>query len=173
MLKYRLRYLIKHRSIFFMLEDEYRTYSKRYTRYREIIGCARKMRLSKRGCESRECLFSEIRHCLFRSLFRPCHASPSPTHGTAHRVRHPTLSPLVPHTQRRLLPSFLPSFSLFLSLFLGYARTHKRLYIRALSLSLSLFLSFILTVAVSRSGVCEPRDTMLCLRIAGLTYFVC
>lgn len=100
------------------------------------------MRLSKRGCESRECLFSEIRHCLFRSLFRPCHASPSPTHSTAHRVRHLTLSPLVPHTQRRLLPSFLPSFSLFLSLFLGYARTHKRLYIRALALSLSLPFSF-------------------------------
>lgn len=107
--------------------------------------------------ESRECLFSEIRHYLFRSLFRPCRASPSPTH----RVRHPTL--FTPSFRTLNGGPFLPS--VFFSLFFSDTHAHVSAYILALS--------FILTAAASRSGVCEPRDTMLCLRIAGLTYFVC
>lgn len=94
------------------------------------------------------------------------------------------LSPFSQHTH---LSAFIILPSLFRTQPIASTRTHSTL-ILFLSLSLAILpstLLFSLSGSVSfqcfpvpsghckAGGVCERRDTMLCLRTAGLTYFVC
>lgn len=118
------------------------------------------------GSTSRKRLFSGD-HCLFRSLFRPCRASPWP----AHRVRHPVL---FPSFRTHSTPSFLPAFRLFSSLSLSRVRTHTRgrIYIYIYILSLSFSLSHSHSRCVEKRSMRTPRYYVMPAD-RGLTYFVC
>lgn len=98
-----------------------------------------------------------------------------------HPLFHTPLSVWRP--QPRLLSSFFPSarpsspFPSLLLLFSGMHAKEQHIYLLYPPLSLSRPSPSPTTTTTRRKagGVCErtPRDTMLCLRIAGLTYFVC
>lgn len=129
----------------------------------------------------------------FSSLPLPRARALTPIHGTPYRVHHSTLSFIHPSLSGALNRDFFPpSFLVFLlsvrssllsffpSLLLLFSGMHAKeqhvhLLYPPLSLSRPSPSPTTTTTRRKAGGVCErtPRDTMLCLRIAGLTYFVC
>lgn len=77
------------------------------------------------------------------------------------------LSPLLEHIRH----SFLPSFSLSPVSFVPFNRLSS--LHAAFGIGLFPMLFSVPAGHCKAGGVCERRDTMLCLRTAGLTYFVC